>query len=142
VSKFKAVATRSLPQDLLAYLDSEDFARRLLIKVLGEQLHVPNPLSHPAAHYVQQLDPAIEVDGKQGIELTLSKISVRDGRNFGKALEAMKDLLIQAIKNFVPVGKSVQIFCVIATDAPVYNTSSTLFEMEEEMWIDGELDQS
>lgn len=138
MSKIKAVATRTMPKDLLDYLDSEVFARLLLTTVCGEQLRIPNVLARPAGHFVQQFDPSIEVNGQWGIELTLSKVSVRDGRFFAGALEVMKALLGDAIKTYVPKGRRVQIFCVIATDIPVSGTGSTLFEMEDEVWIDGE----
>jgi hypothetical protein len=137
MSKFKPVATDNLPAELLAYLDTEDFARALLSEVLSATLNVDDIFNRPAEHYVQKHDPAISVNGHRGIELTLSKISVGDGRYFGKALEAMQEVLSWVIMRFVPRGEHVQIFCVISTDAPVYGTSSTLFEMEKAVWIEG-----
>ncbi len=137
MSKFKPVATDNLPADLLAYLDSENFARMLLADVLGGALNITNALDRPAEHYVQKHDPAISVNGHRGIELTLSKISVGDGRDFGKALKSMQGVLTWVIQRFVPRGERVQVFCVIATDTPVYHTSSTLFEMKEAVWAEG-----
>lgn len=126
-----------MPQEFLDYLNSEEFAGTLLHNVLKEQLLIDDATSRPAGHYVQQFDPAISVDNYWGVELTLSKISVRDGRNFGGALKAMEEVLTNAVKRFIPEGKLVQIFCIIATDAPVYGTNSTLFEMDEEIWVTG-----
>lgn len=138
MSKFKAVATRTMPQNLLEYLDSEVFARVLLTQVLGDQLRVPQPTSRPAGHYVQELDRSVEVDGHWGIELTLSKVSVRDGRYFAGALDVMKTLVSEVVRTYVSKGRMVQVFCVIATDTPVPGTSSTLFEMSGEVWIEGQ----
>lgn len=137
MSKFKLVATESLPRELLEYLDSTDFAEMLLARVLGRHMNVDRPWEKPAEHFVQQLDPAIEVDGRWGLELTLSKISVRDGRNFAGALLEMQELLTEVVERFVPKSLRVQIYCVIATDIPVLGTNSTLYEMPEATWVEG-----
>lgn len=138
MSKFKLVPSRKLPKGFLEYLDSEEFAIELLTRVLGHQLRVENPLNRPAEHYVQELDKSITVHGNVGIELTLSKVSVMDGRYFGGALDEMIAILTEAVKKFTPKGQEVQIFCVIATNIPVPGTDTTLFEMSDGVWVKGE----
>lgn len=137
MSKFKLVATETLPRELLEYLDSNDFAEMLLARVLGRYMGINRPWEKPAEHFVQRLDPAIEVDGRWGLELTLSKISVRDGRNFAGALREMQDILTEVVERFIPKDMRAQIFCVIATDIPVLGTNSTLYEMHEAVWAEG-----
>ena len=137
MSKFKLVATETLPSELLEYLDSTDFAEMILARVLGRYMGIDKPWEKPAEHFVQQLDPAVEVNNKWGLELTLSKISVRDGRNFAGALREMQDILTEVVERFIPKGMRVQIFCVIATDIPVLGTNSTLYEMPDAIWVEG-----
>ena len=64
MSKFKLVATETLPSELLEYLDSTDFAEMILARVLGRYMGIDKPWEKPAEHFVQQLDPAVEVNNK------------------------------------------------------------------------------
>jgi hypothetical protein len=87
---------------------------------------------------VQKPDEIVhDEDDVFGIEFTLSKVSVLDGRFFKGALKAMEQILTEAIERFCDSTTEVQIFCIIQTDTPVPGTSSTLFEMEEARWVRG-----
>lgn len=138
MSKFKAAHSQNLPRRLAIHLASPQFAAQLLTEVLGTELRIDHPTERPAEHFVQVPDETIAIEEKTfGIELTLSKVSVRDGRFFGGALAAMERLLIEAIEQFCPPHVRVQIFCLIQTDTPVPGTHSTLFEMKEARWVCG-----
>jgi hypothetical protein len=138
MSKFKAAHSQNLPRSLADHLGSAEFALLLLDEVLATELRIENPAERPAEHIVQVPDATVQVrEHVFGIELTLSKVSVRDGRFFKGALLAMERLLIEAVEDHCDPNTAVQIFCVIQTDTPVPGTTSTLFEMEEARWIRG-----
>ena len=140
MSKFKATATEHLPGNLAEYLSSTNFSRRLLKEVLGAELRVKNPLMRPAEHYMQRPDFSVAAEENYwGVELALTKVSVLDGRHFAGALDAMVRILREAIHEHVPVGTHIQIYCVIATDVPVPGRSTTLFEMEQAIWEEGQV---
>lgn len=90
---------------------------------------------------MQKYDPLTDDGEGWGIELTLSKVSVRRGRNFEGALIEMRNILTELVEGFITIGEMVQIYCVIATDIPVYGTNSTLYEMAEAVWVEGCLGQ-
>lgn len=137
MSKFKAAFTETLPKALAFHLGSREFARRLKKEVLGTELRV-DTTRRPSEHFVQKPDEIIEdEEGVFGIELTLSKVSVKDGRFFRGALTAMERVLTEAIESLCDDTVCVQIFCVIQTDVPVPGTSSTLFEADEAIWVRG-----
>lgn len=122
--KLKAVATnaRFFPQSLINAFNSIETAdefRRIVIS----RLHVRPEDFGPATHYVQETDLSISTsDGALGVEVTLSKVSVHPSRavnDFKAALKAIERYYTKLINRYLHQEREVQLFCVLALDAPV-----------------------
>jgi len=120
--KLKAVATHSLPDALLLALDSTEVADAF-IRIVTEHLHVAPGSAGPATHYVQKTDYAIPTsDGRMGVEVTLSKVSVNDNRarnDFKRALEALQKFYIGLIEHHLDANQEAQLFILLALDQPI-----------------------
>lgn len=137
MARFRGNLTRTAPPALLAYLNSTECADEIMQRVLGECFQVKDPIDRPAGHSYQEITSSVPTGkGEWGLWFSITHVSVKPGRNFPDALGELVQLLTRAVERFVPKGKRVQVYCQITTDQPVEG-SSNLFEMEEEVWIDG-----
>ena len=135
--KAKCTLTKTAPDALRVYLSSPRFRDHFMREVLGKELRVENATGRPAEHFMQVPDDMIPGESDElGLIVNLSGASVQDGRFFAGALEAMMRLATEIVRQFVPVGTRIQVFCQVATDQPVPGNSSTLLESKP-VWVDG-----
>lgn len=121
--KFKAVASRGLPQEVNDALGSRAFATELLRKVIGGCLGVEKPEARPAEFYVQEPDFTVNT-GFHGVEVRLTGASRgnRTPRQFEQALETMHAIVVNAVSATLSDAESdetVQVFSVIMLDGDV-----------------------
>ncbi len=107
--KFKAVTIKDAPLKLKLALDQ--LRSRLEKEVVAKFFGVPVGTMGPAEMYVQETDPA--VGQEPFVSYNASSITIKEGRDFDGALQALKDIVYGLIReHWKGVGK-IQVMVVI-----------------------------
>ncbi|HLC76060.1 MAG TPA: hypothetical protein VJB82_03010 [Candidatus Peribacterales bacterium] len=111
--KFKGVTNREAPQELV---DALNLLRdRLEVEVLEDCFQIKPGTFGPAEFYVQETDFAH--GHRPFINYNLSGITLREGRNFERALEVLSSILSELLAEHWPEAPKVQILIVIAVSS-------------------------